>query len=98
MLEIASLTKTFHPGTPNEVRALRDVSLRLDRGSFPLIIGTNGSGKSTLLHAVAGPFLPGGRPAGPPGPKNTPPAGHFLGKNTRAGLSKTSHGPPPDTF
>src|SRR5437762_1163119 len=58
MLQIASLTKTFHPGTPNEVRALRNVSLRLDRGSFLLIIGTNGSGKSTLLNAVAGTFLP----------------------------------------
>ena len=58
MLEIDSLTKTFNPGTPNEVRALRDVSLRLERGSFLLIIGTNGSGKSTLLNAVAGTFVP----------------------------------------
>jgi len=57
MLEIASLTKTFFPGTPNEVRALRDVSLRLEPGSFLLIIGTNGSGKSTLLNAVAGAFF-----------------------------------------
>src|SRR5206468_405814 len=57
MLEIASVTKTFNPGTPNEVRALRDVSLRLERGSFLLIIGTNGSGKSTLLNAVAGTFI-----------------------------------------
>src|SRR2546428_26672 len=58
MLDITSVTKTFNPGTPNEVRALRDVSLRLERGSFLLIIGTNGSGKSTLLNAVAGTFLP----------------------------------------
>ena len=58
MLEITRLTKTFNLGTPNEVRALRDVSLRLERGSFLLIIGTNGSGKSTLLNAVAGTFLP----------------------------------------
>src|SRR5438309_6746623 len=58
MLELGSVTKTCHPGTPNEVRALRDVSLRLERGSFLLIIGTNGSGKSTLLNAVAGTFLP----------------------------------------
>src|SRR5437867_10887217 len=57
MLEIAKLTTTFNPGTPNEVRALRDVSLRLERGSFLLIIGTNGSGKSTLLNAVAGTFF-----------------------------------------
>jgi putative ABC transport system ATP-binding protein len=58
MLEIASVTKTFNPGTPNEVRALRGVSLRLERGSFLIIIGTNGSGKSTLLNAVAGTFFP----------------------------------------
>src|ERR1041385_2099671 len=57
MLEITNLTKTFNPGTSNEVRALRDVSLTLNRGSFLIIIGTNGSGKSTLLNAVAGTFL-----------------------------------------
>jgi len=57
MLEISNLEKTFHPNTPNEVRALRDVSLSLQQGSFLLIIGTNGSGKSTLLNAVAGAFL-----------------------------------------
>ncbi len=58
MLTISNITKTFNPGTPNEVRALRDVSLRLEAGSFLIIIGTNGSGKSTLLNAVAGSFLP----------------------------------------
>jgi len=57
MLQIENIHKTFHPGTPNEVRALRNVSLRLENGSFLIIIGTNGSGKSTLLNAVAGTFL-----------------------------------------
>ena len=57
MLEISDITKTFNPGTPNEVRALRNVSLRLEAGSFLIIIGTNGSGKSTLLNAVAGTFI-----------------------------------------
>jgi putative ABC transport system ATP-binding protein len=56
MLEISNISKTFHPGTPNAVRALRSVSLRLEAGSFLIIIGTNGSGKSTLLNAVAGTF------------------------------------------
>ena len=56
MLAIANVTKTFNPGTPNEVRALRNVSLVLENGSFLIIIGTNGSGKSTLLNAVAGSF------------------------------------------
>ena len=57
MLELSDITKTFNPGTPNEVRALRNVSLRLETGSFLVIIGTNGSGKSTLLNAVAGTFF-----------------------------------------
>src|SRR6266478_6149953 len=57
MLEISDIYKTFNPGTANEVRALRNVSLRLETGSFLIIIGTNGSGKSTLLNAVAGTFI-----------------------------------------
>jgi putative tryptophan/tyrosine transport system ATP-binding protein len=57
MLELINLTKTFYAGTPNEVRALRGVSLSLQPGSFLIIIGTNGSGKSTLLNAVAGSFF-----------------------------------------
>jgi putative ABC transport system ATP-binding protein len=57
MLEIADIKKTFHAGTPNEVRALRGVGLTIERSSFVCVIGTNGSGKSTLLNAVAGAFL-----------------------------------------
>jgi putative ABC transport system ATP-binding protein len=57
MLEINRISKTFNPGTPNEVRALTDISLSLPAGSFLIVIGTNGSGKSTLLNAVAGTFL-----------------------------------------
>jgi putative ABC transport system ATP-binding protein len=57
MLEIDGISKTFHRGTPNEVRALRDVSLTIEPHSFVIVIGTNGSGKSTLLNAVAGTFF-----------------------------------------
>jgi putative ABC transport system ATP-binding protein len=57
MLQIRGISKTFNPGTPNEVVALSDVSLTLPAGSFLIVIGTNGSGKSTLLNAVAGTFL-----------------------------------------
>ena len=56
-LSFRASRKTFNPGTPNEVRALRGVTLQLEDGSFLIIIGTNGSGKSTLLNAVAGTFL-----------------------------------------
>ncbi len=54
MLKLRNVWKTFHAGTPNEVRSLRGVDLDLEDGSFLIIIGTNGSGKSTLLNAVAG--------------------------------------------
>ena len=57
MLDIRNVRKTFHPGTPNEVRALQGVNLTIEEGSFTIIIGTNGSGKSTLLNAVAGSFF-----------------------------------------
>jgi putative ABC transport system ATP-binding protein len=57
MLKLSNLKKTFNAGTINEVNALQDVSLTLDKGSFVCVLGTNGSGKSTLLNAVAGTFF-----------------------------------------
>ena len=56
MITVRHLRKTFFPGTPNEVLALRGVDLVIPDGCFAAIIGTNGSGKSTLLNAVAGTF------------------------------------------
>jgi len=56
MLETQSIRKTFNPGTPNEVRALQGVNLKIEDGEFVTVIGTNGSGKSTLMNAIAGTF------------------------------------------
>ncbi len=56
-LAVRGARKTFHAGTPNEVRALRGVTVEAPAGSFVVVIGSNGSGKSTLLSAVAGTFL-----------------------------------------
>ncbi len=56
MLTVSNVHKTFYPGTANEVRALRGVSLDLPTGAFLVILGGNGSGKSTLLNAIAGCF------------------------------------------
>ena len=57
MVEIGGVSKTFNAGTPNELRALRAVDLKVQDGSFVVVIGTNGSGKSTLLNAIAGSFV-----------------------------------------
>jgi len=57
MLDIHSISKTFNPGTPNEVRSLHSVGLKIEEGSFVVVIGTNGSGKTTLLNAIAGTLI-----------------------------------------
>ena len=54
MLEVINISKTFNPGTINEKKALRGVSLTLNDGDFVTVIGGNGAGKSTLLNAIAG--------------------------------------------
>ena len=57
MLDIRSISKTFNPGTTNEVRSLIGVDVTIQDGSWVVVIGTNGSGKSTLLNAIAGTFF-----------------------------------------
>jgi len=57
MLEIRNISKTFNPGTLNEVRSLQNVEVTIQEGSWVVVIGTNGSGKSTLLNAIAGTFF-----------------------------------------
>jgi putative ABC transport system ATP-binding protein len=56
MIEISNITKVFHKGDVNEVRALNRVSLSVGEGDFITIIGSNGAGKSTFLNGVAGCF------------------------------------------
>lgn len=57
MLKIQNISKTFHPGTVNEKRALQQVSLELAPGDFATIVGSNGAGKSTLFNAITGAFF-----------------------------------------
>jgi ABC-type sugar transport system ATPase subunit len=49
VLEVRGVTKRFGP-----VTALRDVSLRADKGEIIGLIGVNGAGKSTLLNILDG--------------------------------------------
>ncbi|MGP8162690.1 MAG: ABC transporter ATP-binding protein [Acidimicrobiales bacterium] len=52
LLELHRVSKTYGTG-PNEVHAVVDIDLEVDRGSLIAIMGPSGSGKSTLL-TIAG--------------------------------------------
>lgn len=56
MINISKINKAFHRGDVNEVTALNEVSLKVNKGDFVTIIGSNGAGKSTFLNAIAGSF------------------------------------------
>jgi putative tryptophan/tyrosine transport system ATP-binding protein len=58
MIRLENVTKVFHPGTVNEVTAMRDVDLTVHRGDFITIIGSNGAGKTTLFNLISGTFFP----------------------------------------
>jgi putative ABC transport system ATP-binding protein len=53
LVELDGLTKTYKEGT-QERTVLRDVSLRLARGDFSVLMGRSGAGKSTLLNLISG--------------------------------------------
>ena len=53
MIELHKVRKSYRQGE-NEVHALRDVTLHIDRGEFLSIMGPSGSGKSTLLNLIGG--------------------------------------------
>jgi putative ABC transport system ATP-binding protein len=52
MIELHGISKTYTRPTGESVRALSDVSLRIDRGDFVAIVGASGSGKSTLMNII----------------------------------------------
>lgn len=53
-LQISNIHHVFNIGQPNQVHALKDVSLCLNSGELVLFIGCNGSGKTTLLNVIDG--------------------------------------------
>ncbi len=59
MFDIYGLTKTY-TRSRQQVHALKDISLRIDAGSFVAVTGPSGSGKTTLLLSLGGLIQPSG--------------------------------------
>jgi ABC-type lipoprotein export system ATPase subunit len=51
MIQLEGVSKTYQKGS-TEVRALADVALQIEAGSFVAIVGPSGSGKSTLMNIL----------------------------------------------
>ena len=57
LLEVENLSKVYGKGE-NQVTALDNVSLTVEKGEFVAVTGSSGSGKSTLLHMIGGVDVP----------------------------------------
>ncbi len=53
LIRVEGLSKTYVMGR-EEIHALADVDLEVDRNTFSAVLGPSGSGKSTLLHLLGG--------------------------------------------
>jgi putative ABC transport system ATP-binding protein len=59
MIRLDHVTRTYGRSS-SAVRALDDVSLEFEEGTFTAVMGPSGSGKTTLLHCAAGMDRPNG--------------------------------------
>ena len=58
MISLQDISKVYNKGEVNEVTALRNINLEINKGDYVVIVGANGSGKTTLLNILAGAEKP----------------------------------------
>ena len=57
ILKTEQLCKYYGTGE-NQVQAVKDTNITIQKGEFAAIVGKSGSGKSTLLHLLGGLDIP----------------------------------------
>lgn len=58
MIELKRVSKEYNVGTDISVKAIDNISVKLEKGEWCAILGPNASGKSTLLKLLAGSIFP----------------------------------------
>jgi putative ABC transport system ATP-binding protein len=58
LIELQSVTKIYNQNRPNEVAALHDINLSVEKNTIVCLQGASGSGKSTLLSIIGCVFPP----------------------------------------
>lgn len=53
-VELESITKRYKQLDGDDILAVDDLSLEIDKGEFLVLVGPSGCGKSTTLHCIAG--------------------------------------------
>ena len=57
-ISLKSVSYTYNNKTPYAREVLKDINLKIDEGSYTVIVGKTGSGKSTLIEHINGLLLP----------------------------------------
>jgi len=57
VLKIESVNKVFNKNTPDEHKALDNLSLNVAEGEFITVIGGNGAGKSSMFNVISGTMM-----------------------------------------
>ena len=52
IIELKNIEMTYNPGKENELKVLKGVDLKIQKGDMVALLGPSGSGKSTLMHII----------------------------------------------